>query len=229
MGRSDRSESRSSTAGRDAANAFSTSQTMTMTVVPPTRGRSDHRAPVIAVRRVDAADAPALATFYAALPDADRRRRFLGTSRGPGLHSCELLCSNDHVHNEGFVAILGTTDERDGRVVGHLCLTPDDEGNAWLAPDADGQALEIGIAIAADWQRRGIGRRLFAAALDWAAEHGIGSLCATCFADNAAVLRLLSSAPESVIVPTCDPAVVQVEIRVPGGPDERPMGARGLP
>jgi GNAT superfamily N-acetyltransferase len=183
--------------------------TMSIRVSPPTSERfsvtgvADSTEPTVVIRPVDRADAPALAEFYAALPDDDRRRRFLGSSRGPGLGFCESLCTNDHVHGEGFVAVLGTTDAHDGRIVGHLCLVPDDTSTP-----------EIGIAVASDHQGRGIGRRLFERALGWARAQGVRTLRAVCFADNARVLRLLSSAHGASIFPTCDPAIVEIEIRV---------------
>src|SRR4051794_19165559 len=178
-------------------------EAMTLTVVLPVPGLLG-RHPAVSIRRVDGADAPGLVAFYEALPADDRRRRFLGTARALGLPFCEQLCSNDHLHAEGFAAVSSSAGAADGRVVGHLCLVPDDSG-----------AIEVGVAVGREWQGRGIGRLLFSAALDWAASHGIATLHATSFADNFRVLRLLTATPGSRIVQTDDPCLVNLEIHVP--------------
>lgn len=66
------------------------------------------------------------------------------------------------------------------RIVGHVCLEPD-----------GGDAAEVAIAVADEYQRLGIGRRLMAAGAAWARSEHIARLTATMFASNAPIHRLL--------------------------------------
>lgn len=159
-------------------------------------------APAIVIRRVDASDGPALRDLYAHLSSESRRRRFLGTTSGIGMDTSSALCTPDHIHEEGFVAVLRTVGREDGRLVGHVCLAFGEVG-----------VTELAVAVDDDFQERGIGRRLFGAALEWGTDHDVERFAATAFADNTAVLRLLTSSPGAVVRPT-DGGLVDVEIPV---------------
>ena len=155
----------------------------------------------VRIRPVDPADADGLAEFYACLSPESRYRRFMGTSRGLPPDASRLLCTPDHQHAEGLVAVLETPGPGDGLIVGHLCLVA-----------TGGDALELAVAVADAHQRHGIGRRLFVEALAWARRSQIRIITATAFADNRPALRLLESAPEGTTVRTSHGDVVSVEI-----------------
>jgi GNAT superfamily N-acetyltransferase len=140
----------------------------------------------VVIRRVRPSDRAALQDFYASMSPDSRRQRFLGYTRGIADERASDFCAPDHSHEEGFVAVATANEGREdaSRVVGHICLA-----------SAGPRALEIGIAVADELRHRGVGRRLFTAALAWAHDHGIERLTASAFADNAPVLRLLTSAP----------------------------------
>ncbi len=158
--------------------------------------------PAVRLRRVDDADREDLAEFYAALSPESRMRRFLGTSSGMPDASCRSLCSPDHAHEEGFVADLWLAGSPyDGQIVGHLCLVP-----------VDASTVELAVAVADGYNGQGIGRRLFEAALAWAGERQIATVVATAFADNARVLRLLTSAPHGAQVQPVGAGVVEIRI-----------------
>ncbi|HEY7599187.1 MAG TPA: GNAT family N-acetyltransferase, partial [Candidatus Limnocylindrales bacterium] len=105
-------------------------------------------------------------------------------------------CTPDHAHAEGFVALAP-----DGRLAGHLCLEPAGAGR-----------VELAVAVADEWQRRGIGRALFEAALDWAHRQRLAEIVASAYADNGPVLRLLSSAPYPATVSPAEAGTVNVTI-----------------
>jgi acetyltransferase len=164
---------------------------------------SAHRQPVdrpVAIRRVRPADSAALQAFYAHLSPDSRRARFLGTCAGLSERQAMSFCTLDHQHAEGFVAFAGAG-TGDQQLVGHLCLEPSGE-----------QRLELAVAVADEWQGRGIGRTLFERALRWAQEHGTVEIIATAYADNVRVLRLLSSAPHAPTISGSDAGVVTVTI-----------------
>jgi GNAT superfamily N-acetyltransferase len=137
--------------------------------------------PAIAIRPIGQADAVGLQAFYAGLSDASRRTRFLGSTTGIGDRQSTYFCGADHAHREGFVAVTPSEAGRD-RIVGHICVEPD-------GPDS----AEVALAVADDLQRRGVGRALVEAALDWARRDRFRTLTATMLGGNAPIQRLLTS------------------------------------
>ena len=51
----------------------------------------------------------------------------------------------------------------------------------------------MAVAVAENWRRQGIGRRLLLAATIWAEDHGVDRLRASMLSTNAAILGLLRS------------------------------------
>ena len=80
------------------------------------------------------------------------------------------------------MAVIEDPDLGADRVVGHLCIEPDEHGVA-----------EIAVAVADSWQGLGIGRRLLDAGVAWARSAGVRRLVATAFISNTRILRLVRS------------------------------------
>jgi GNAT superfamily N-acetyltransferase len=135
----------------------------------------------IRIRPVGQSDAGELRRFYTALSAESRRRRFLGLRSGLTAAEASHLCAVDHVHTDGFVATAGS--DKGERIVGHMCLEP-----------VGREVEEVGVAVADDCQRHGVGRALYAAALSSAESRGIHQLEATLFAYNNPVRLLLTGA-----------------------------------
>ena len=146
------------------------------------------------------ADHDGLEVFYAGLSDESRRTRFLGWSRGIGSSQSTWFCSPDHEHREGFVAVVdgGTAGER---IVGHVCIEPDDPSSA-----------EVAIAVAEAYQGRGIGTALVEAAVAWARSEGIRILTATMLASNAPIQRLLTGLPLRCATTPLGCGIVEIRI-----------------
>jgi GNAT superfamily N-acetyltransferase len=160
-------------------------------------------------RRARPADAAALGRFYDSLSPDSRRARFLGSVGALPEQASRSFCTPDHIHGEGFVAVAAQVGGQRPEIVGHVCLEPISTGQ-----------LELAIAVADGQQGRGVGRRLFEAALGWAAERHYRAIVASAFADNARVLRLLSSAPYPPRQRPADGGVVDVIIPlVPDTPE----------
>lgn len=136
----------------------------------------------VRVRAIRSSDVEGLRQFYAGLDPESRRARFLSISAGLSHAQSVSFCTTDHEHQEGFVAVAAHAPGGHGRIVGHLCIEPD---------GAD--AAEVAIAVAEEFQHRGIGRRLMAAGVAWARSQHMTRFTATMLGGNAAIQRLLLS------------------------------------
>jgi GNAT superfamily N-acetyltransferase len=148
--------------------------------IRPRGSSTESRSSSVRVRAIRPTDAVQLKLFYSGLSAESRRRRFFSVSPGLSQAQSVSFCTTDHDHKEGFVAVVDGDPESGQRIVGHLCLEPD---------GANGS--EIAIAVADEFQHRGIGRQLLAAGVAWARREHIALLTATMLAGNVAIHRLL--------------------------------------
>ena len=79
------------------------------------------------------------------------------------------------------MAVARRSPDGDERIVGHLCLEPN-----------GAETAEVAIAVADQFRRQGIGRRLLMAGAAWAQREHITRLTATMLAGNAPIHRLLA-------------------------------------
>ena len=165
----------------------------------------------VRIRRIGPADLAGLRAFYASLSEESRRTRFLGRTSGIGERQSTWFCTPDHDHRQGFVAVegnlAGTVGEE--RIVGHVCVEPEDSATA-----------EIAIAVADDIQGTGIGRRLVDAAVGWARRDGFRKLSATMLTGNAAIQRLLMGLGLPSVAKAVGAGVIDIRIDLacPEGP-----------
>jgi GNAT superfamily N-acetyltransferase len=134
----------------------------------------------VRVREIHPTDALTLERFYAALSPESRRTRFFSVGSALSHGQALSFCTTDHDHREGFVAVVDGGPEGPERIVGHLCVEPNGANTA-----------EVAIAVADEFQHRGIGRRLMAAGAAWARRERIARLTATMLVSNAPIHRLL--------------------------------------
>jgi GNAT superfamily N-acetyltransferase len=104
-------------------------------------------------------------------------RRFLGTPPSLTTKTLQYLTDVDHVHHEA----LGAADPATGHGIGiaRFVRSHDDPATA-----------EIALAIADDWQRRGLGTLLLDALAERARAVGITTLTGLVLADNTGMLKL---------------------------------------
>ena len=158
----------------------------------------------VQIRPIRTDDRDELSRFYGGLSADSRYARFHAVGRGIGDEAADVLCGPDHEHREGLVAKIACADPDGAGIVGHLCLEPCEAG------------FEMAIAVADDWQRRGVGRSLLTAALDWAADHGIARLEASTLSTNGAILRLIASVERPTRASSPSAGVVIVTIVIGG-------------
>ena len=168
---------------------------------------------VVRIRRIAPADAPALEEFYAGLSPDSRRLRFLSLGTRFGDRDARYFCRSDHEHREGFVAEISTT-RGDAQIVGHLCLEP-------AQPDE----MEIAVAVADEFQHRGIGRRLVAEAATWAAAHGVARFRAWFAPDNIGIRRLLECRERPIVFGPWSSGTVEIAIDLSAAAPARPKAA----
>lgn len=142
---------------------------------PVERGRGSVR-----IRAVRPTDAAGLERFYAELSEDSRRTRFFGITSALSHAQSVSFCTTDHDHREGYVAVVEGGPPKREQIVGHLCLEPDGTDTA-----------EVAIAVADEFQHKGIGRRLMEAGMAWARRENVARFTATMFAGNAPINRLL--------------------------------------
>jgi GNAT superfamily N-acetyltransferase len=128
--------------------------------------------PVVRIRRIRETDAGALGRFYEHLSRPSLMAALGGRETPPIRQAIEASCRPDHRHAEGFVAELLQA-AGDEPIVGHLAMRAAGPG-----------AVELGIVVADGFRHAGIGHRLLAAGLDWAAAERIGTLSATMIEPN---------------------------------------------
>jgi RimJ/RimL family protein N-acetyltransferase len=157
--------------------------------------------PMTCIRPVQPTDWWALTAFYEALPQEDRRSRFLGYACVTP-ETTHRMCAVDHRDAEGFVAISLRADGSE-RICGHLCLEPGGHDSE-----------ELAVAVAEDCQGMGLGHRLVEAGLGWALAHHMHQVTAIAFTSNASVLRLLAGSAPGVTMRALRGGIVEVAIPV---------------
>ena len=151
----------------------------------------------VRIRRITVEDAPALERFYAELSEDSRRARFHAVTRGISRAQASDFATADHVHRDGFVAIMS------GRLVGHLVLER-------VTPGVE----ELALAVADGAQHHGVGTILVAAAVASARLRHVGRLIAWVKAENRAMRALLEELPYPVAV-TWSGSLGRYELRLP--------------
>lgn len=130
------------------------------------------------IRPITPADAARERDFIGRLSPASRHARFMHSMSEPSPALIRQLVTVDGRRNQALVAVVGTGD--DERIIGVARYCADDEG-----PDC-----EFAVAVADDWQCRGIGTTLTRRLFEEASSAGFRSIYGTMLADNARMLEL---------------------------------------
>ena len=133
---------------------------------------------MIRVRRAAPADAPALVALAEAVAREDGRW-ILTTESWRSVRDERRYLKAAQTHRDAAVYVA----EEDGVVLGRLSLARDPH-------PASRHVADLGLMVAADARRRGIGRMLLAQAVEWAREHGVRKLELHVFPWNEPALRL---------------------------------------
>jgi len=132
------------------------------------------------IRPLGPADKKALAAGFRRLSDLSRYRRFLSPTDHLTEPQLAYLTELDHHDHEALVAIDRAS--RDGLGVARYVRSQVETGEA-----------EFAVAVADDWQRRGLGTALLRHLAARAREEGISRFTALVLAENAPVLHMLDT------------------------------------
>ena len=133
---------------------------------------------MIRVRRASPADAPALVALAEAVAREDGRW-ILTTESWRSVRDERRYLKAAQSHRDAAVYVA----EEDGIVLARLSLARDPH-------PASRHVADLGLMVAADARRRGIGRMLLAEAVEWARAHAVRKLELHVFPWNAPAIRL---------------------------------------
>lgn len=130
------------------------------------------------IRPICAADAERERAFIMALSPESRFQRLMYTLREPSDEFIAHLVNVDQHRDMALVAVHGAG--ADEKII----------GVARYSADVSGRDCEFAVAVADDWQCRGIGSTLTRHLFDYAQREGFQSIYGMVLADNARMLEL---------------------------------------
>lgn len=130
------------------------------------------------IRPIRAEDAAKERAFICGLSAASRYSRLMYAVREPSAAFIEQMVNVDYHHTMAFVAVVGREDAE--RII----------GVARYGDSEDGSGCEFAIAVADQWQSRGVGSALAGRLFNYAREQGLLNLCASISATNSRMLGL---------------------------------------
>jgi GNAT superfamily N-acetyltransferase len=132
----------------------------------------------VLIRPIARSDVARNAAFLEELSPPSKHFLFLGGISRLSDAALERLCDPDHVHDMAYIAVTGQGDAE--RQVG-VCR--------YAGADA-ALGAEISVAVADDWQHKGLGTALLRRLIDYARSHGIRRLYSMDAANNDRMRRL---------------------------------------
>ena len=124
-------------------------------------------------------DAGSYLELYRGIVAEGRHIRTESVRRGLAYHRKQLGRSWD----QGQASIVAVADRR---VIGHLSISREEH-------PVNRHVASIGMMVAPDWRRRGVGSALMKEALRWAREMGVEKVALTVYPDNDAARALYRS------------------------------------
>lgn len=130
------------------------------------------------IRPIRSDDADRERAFIMSLSPESRFQRLMYTLREPSAEFVAHLVNVDQHRDMALVAVLGTGTKE--KII----------GVARYAADDNGRDCEFAVAVADEWQCRGIGTTLTTLLFEYAAHEGFRTIYGTVFANNQRMLEL---------------------------------------
>jgi acetyltransferase len=147
------------------------------------------------VRPVRAADGPLVQQFVRELSPQSRRNRFFGPLRELSPSQLERMTRFAAPAELGLVALAGTASPRIVAIAQHAVCDP--------------PVAELAVAVADDWQRRGLGEQLVTRLLAYASRTGVAAMHGLVMATNQPMLALAAKLGFA-LDDDADPALVRI-------------------
>jgi len=163
----------------------------------PVRG-----APIVQIRSIEVTDAALIREFVQSLSLETRYLRFMSPMKELSAQMVDRLTRIDHSRDAALIGIVNAAGEE--RVV----------GVARYAANADGESCDLGIVVADDWQRRGLGSRLLSLLVDTASARGLTRMGGDVLAINAPMKAFVRAHGFTLSPSHDDPTLVRVERRL---------------
>jgi GNAT superfamily N-acetyltransferase len=167
---------------------------------------------LVEIRPLGPDDKDGLAAGFERLSELSRYRRFLSPTAKLSARQLAYLTEVDHHDHEALVAVDPST--RHGLGVAR-----------YVRSSENAQEAEFAVAVADDWQRRGLGTALVEHLAERALREGIVRFTALVLADNEPVAHMLERVGPVERRPV-DAATVEVSMSIPAQPAEH--APRGL-
>ena len=152
-----------------------------MTEPPPVptwrRSGRTHDGRLFAIRPIDIEDAQGDRDFLMRLSEDSRYKRMMGICREPSPELIDRLVHVDWHRSMAFVAIAGPDD------------TQTIIGAARYAATPTAEEAEFAIAVADEWQSRGVGSALLQTLIEYARSQGLSRLQGLVLANNRRMLE----------------------------------------
>lgn len=134
----------------------------------------------VLIRPIRKTDAALERAFIERLSDESRRFRFLGYMKSPSAEMVKRLTDIDYRREMAFVALIHDAGEKK------------EIGVSRYSVGADGKSCECAVAVADDWQGRGLGALLMRHLIDVAREQGIKQMMSIDASENTQMRDLAS-------------------------------------
>ncbi len=153
----------------------------------------------ITIRPIRPEDADMEQAFVKKLSDESKYYRFMDTLREL---TQSMLVRFTQIDYDREMALIATLPDADGKEV--------QIGVARYVTNPDGETVEFALAIADEWQKHGIGRRLMSALIETARQKGYRAVVGDVLSQNTKMFRLMTILGFSIHPHHEDPAVKRV-------------------
>jgi RimJ/RimL family protein N-acetyltransferase len=157
----------------------------------------------VLLRPIEPDDKERLRAGFAMLGEESRRRRFMSPVAELTDEDLAYLTEVDHRRHEAIAAV----DPGSGHILGV---------GRWVRKPGEREVAELAVAVADEWQGRGLGTQLVAALNDRAREEGIRRYEAIVSVDNRQVIDVLERFGAVRRTEAADPGTVELEAEIPG-------------
>jgi len=137
---------------------------------------------VVTIRPIRPEDAEIEKDFVASMSDESKYYRFMDTIREL---TQPMLVRFTQIDYDREMALIATIDRPDGSEM--------QIGVARYVTNPDGESVEFALAVADDWQKRGVGRKLMTALIECARQKGYRAVVGDVLSLNSKMFKLMTS------------------------------------